>query len=145
MRRFLRARFFLLVGVILAGVAALVLGRPASPGNSGRAWDVSNPTPVTVAQQELAPPAPCEGRFVAWTLSAATAIRIREIRMYLSNGSGLAINDLDGDGRLDMVFASVDSKSAILWNKGDLHFEAETLEDNFLNFAQSNADRLLGQ
>jgi hypothetical protein len=143
MRRFLRARYFLLVGVTLAGVAALVLGRPASPGNSGRAWDVSNLTPVTVAQANLASPAPCEGRFVPHTLEVATGVRIREIGMYISNGSGLAVNDLDGDGLQDIVFASVDRESTILWNQGGLRFEAETLDDAFtrgVNIVDVNGD-----
>ncbi len=64
-------------------------------------------------------------------LPFATGLRLREIGTYISNGAGVAVNDLDDDGDLDLVFASVDRESAILWNQGDLVFEAEPLDDRF--------------
>lgn len=87
--------------------------------------------PVTTVQRPFAPAAPCTDQFIAHTLPFATGIRIREINTYESNGAGLAVNDLDDDGDLDLVFASIDSESAILWNEGGLKFTPETLADQF--------------
>ncbi len=64
-------------------------------------------------------------------LDFTTGMRLREISTYISNGAGVAANDLDNDGDLDLVFASVDRESTILWNDGGLSFTTETLDDTF--------------
>lgn len=64
-------------------------------------------------------------------LDFATGTHLREINTYESNGSGVAVNDLDGDGDLDIVFASVDGEAVILWNEGNLKFKTEALADNY--------------
>ena len=87
--------------------------------------------PVDVAQTPVHRSSTCSGRFVPHRLDFATGTRLREINTYVSNGAGVAVNDLDGDGDLDLVFASVDGESAILWNRGGLEFEAEALDDRF--------------
>jgi hypothetical protein len=84
--------------------------------------------PVEVARTRLSQPSACEGRFVARNLSVATGMRMREIRTYASTGSGLAAGDLDGDSDLDLVFASIDRESTILWNDGELAFTSEPLD-----------------
>lgn len=84
--------------------------------------------PVTVTQRAFNQSTACAGHFVTHTLPFATGIRIREINTYESNGAGLAINDLDGDGDLDLVFASIDDRSAILWNQGNLQFTEEEID-----------------
>jgi hypothetical protein len=91
--------------------------------------------PVDTTQIGLAQAPACEGRFVPHTLGVANGMRMREIRTYASNGSGLAAGDLDGDGDLDMVFASVDRESTILWNDGALAFTPEPLDDQFTRAA----------
>ena len=58
-------------------------------------------------------------------------MRLREISTYISNGAGVAANDLDNDGDLDLVFASVDRESSILWNDGDLAFTSEPMDATF--------------
>src|SRR5262249_19726135 len=44
------------------------------------------------------------------------------IRMYQGNGEGVAINDLDNDGKLDIVLANYSGMNTILWNEGNLKF-----------------------
>jgi hypothetical protein len=102
--------------------------------------------PVEVTRTRLAQPSACEGRFVPHTLSVATGMRMREIRTYASNGSGLAAGDLDADGDLDLVFASIDRESAILWNDGGLAFTPEPLEASLAraaNIVDVDGDGLL--
>jgi enediyne biosynthesis protein E4 len=92
---------------------------------------VADLLPVTVTQRALNPSTACAGHFITHTLPFATGTRLREINTYESNGAGLAVNDLDSDGDLDLVFASIDSASAILWNEGQLKFTEEPLPDRF--------------
>lgn len=92
---------------------------------------VTDLLPVIVTQRALTPSTACTGHFVTHTLPFATGIRIREINTYESNGAGLAINDLDNDGDLDLAFASIDDRSAILWNQGNLQFTEEEIDDQF--------------
>lgn len=87
--------------------------------------------PASVSRVKLAPRAACEGRFLAHKLDITAGMRMREIRTYASNGSGVAAGDLDGDGNVDLVFASVDRESTILWNRGSLEFTPEALDDSF--------------
>lgn len=118
----------------LATVALLLWwSQPARPAPTAHA--VERPTaPVSIRTSELeaseqAAPEACSGSFVTHRLDFATGTRAREIGTYLSNGAGVAANDLDNDGDLDLVFASVDGQSAILWNEGGLQFRTEELED----------------
>ncbi|MCC9074760.1 CRTAC1 family protein [Litorilinea aerophila] len=104
------------------------------PGDGGRpvAAQVNGPSvPAAVALRPLSPAGGCTGTFVAHSLDFTTGTRLREITTYISNGAGVAVNDLDNDGDLDLVFASVDGPGAILWNQGDLRFEAAPLDDRY--------------
>lgn len=101
------------------------------PTSRQPALAVADLLPVTVSQRVLTPSTACADHFVTHTLPFATGARLREINTYESNGAGLAVNDLDDDGDLDLVLASIDSESAILWNEGGLNFTPERLADRF--------------
>ena len=69
----------------------------------------------------------CSGRFVAHELPHTTGANIERIGFFLSNGAGLAINDLDQDGNLDIVLGNLLGANQIFWNVGDMRFDPETL------------------
>lgn len=51
------------------------------------------------------------------------------IRLFDTYGAGVAVNDLDNDGDLDVVLGAHDGPNTILWNEGDLTFRPTTLGD----------------
>lgn len=71
--------------------------------------------------------ATCSGQFIGHELDHITSVDDTPIRMFESNGAGLAINDLNNDGLLDIVLANLDGEESILWNEGNLQFRRETL------------------
>jgi hypothetical protein len=101
----------------------------ASPQQTAPAAAIT--VPIAVETVALPPSDRCAGIFVTHRLDFTTGTRLREIGTYVSNGAGVAVNDLNNDGLLDIVFASVDGQSAILWNEGDLKFSIETLDARF--------------
>jgi hypothetical protein len=117
-------------------VASLLLALPAlagcgGPGSAGGtlahvAAPVSSmqATPVVVTRATLAlPKQPCAGSFVEHSLPYTTTAGVDT--MFESNGTGLAIGDLDGDGQPDIIFANLKGPNAILWNRGDLQWQKE--------------------
>ncbi len=86
---------------------------------------------ATIAKAALAEESGCSAAFVTHRLDFTTGTRLREINTYISNGAGVAANDLDNDGDMDLVFASVDREAEILWNDGDLKFTPQPLDDRF--------------
>ncbi|MEO8609526.1 MAG: CRTAC1 family protein [Chloroflexota bacterium] len=106
---------FFVVGLITLLWAAPVVGQDASE------------IPLKVETQALVEGA-CSGQFVAHDLDyTSTVPGGGKVRMFDANGGGVAINDLDGDGQLDIVFANQSGQNTILWNTGDLNFRADPL------------------
>ena len=103
----------------------------------GQHLPVTSPLPpsrvvsTTVARAALAGESGCSDAFVTHRLDFTTGTRLREINTYISNGAGVATHDLDNDGDMDLVFASVDREAQILWNEGDRTFTPQTLDDRF--------------
>ncbi len=81
---------------------------------------------ITVVQTPLAS-SECSGAFVAHDLDHVTMARGQQVRKYDSNGAGLAVNDLDNDGDLDLVLANLAGRNSIFWNEGGLDFRKETI------------------
>ena len=83
--------------------------------------------PVSVDSAALSEGSACSGRFIAHALDHITTPTAMPVGFYDSNGAGLAINDLDNDGLLDIVLANLAGDNHIFWNRGALQFEREAL------------------
>jgi hypothetical protein len=81
---------------------------------------------VNITEQPLRTGPACTGTFKTHTLDHTTSIAGEVVRMFDSNGSGLAINDLDNDGDLDLVLANLNGPNSIFWNEGNLTFRQDT-------------------
>lgn len=87
--------------------------------------------PAPWIQTSVAPlstPTDCTNRFIAYDLDHTTDGGQTVIPVYESNGSGVAINDLDNDGDLEIVLANLNGQNTILWNDGDLRFRTQRLD-----------------
>lgn len=88
--------------------------------------DTADSLPVQVESTPFKTMA-CSNQFIARPLDHITRPKSEPIRMFDSNGAGLAINDLDHDGDLDIVLANLKGENTLLWNEGSLTFRRETL------------------
>jgi enediyne biosynthesis protein E4 len=71
----------------------------------------------------------CSSTFVSHELDFITRVHDPEhIGAYDSNGTGVAVGDLDNDQDIDMVLANLKGNNAILWNEGSLQFRKEELD-----------------
>ena len=111
-----RLASLLLLSLLLSGCAVPLL-LPAAAGEVSAQLDV---LPYQAA-------APCVNRFVEHKLDFITNVDEDPVRLFASNGSGLAVNDLNLDGRLDLVLANLDGQNAVLWNEGQWTFRREDL------------------
>ncbi len=85
--------------------------------------------PVNVEQIALAQSSQgCTNTFVASDLPHTTTVPGDAVEMFEANGAGVAVNDLDRDGDLDVVLANHSASNTILWNEGQLRFRAEPMQ-----------------
>ena len=110
------ASLLLLLSLLLSG-CAVPLMLPAAAGEVSAQLDM---LPYQAA-------APCVNRFIEHKLDFITNVDEDPVRLFASNGSGLAVNDLNLDGRLDLVLANLDGQNAVLWNEGQWTFRREDL------------------
>ncbi len=83
--------------------------------------------PFATFRTSFAAAAPCRDRFIPHDLAHTTTTSGALVRFYQSNGSGLAINDLNNDGLLDVVLGNLKGANTILWNEGGLHFRQQPI------------------
>lgn len=82
---------------------------------------------LIVQQTPLRTDTACSGRFVPHDLPHVTGTAVERVGFFYSNGSGLAVNDLDNDGDEDIVLGNLLGPNHIFWNEGDFNFRQEVL------------------
>ncbi|HEU5089854.1 MAG TPA: CRTAC1 family protein, partial [Roseiflexaceae bacterium] len=113
------SRFWLLMLLACAGCAApRHTVTPATPVAA---------TALFSSQPLVAPAEPCANTFVTHPLAHTIDIPESNVAVFDGNGSGLAIGDLDDDGRLDFVLGNLHGPNAIFWNQGNLTFRRQVL------------------
>ena len=125
--------------------ALLALAACGAPVPAPQAQQPAPHAPVSVSARPLAASGTCTRTFVAHTLPHTTSVGDGAVSLYESNGAGVAINDLDGDGLLDIVLANLRGPNTIMWNRGSMAFRPQQLDDNdsrAANIVDVNGDGL---
>jgi len=117
---------------IAACAALLALLAGCGESDEGRAAPQARPPAATTAtdttiERSYAAPAACAPGFVAHRLVHVTQPRGPVVTYYDSNGSGVAVDDLDGDGDLDLVLADLNGPNVVAWNEGAMRFREQAL------------------
>ncbi len=113
----------LVLGMLVTfGIWILLSSRLAGAGAAMVTAEITvTETPFAAATE------PCTGSFVATDLPHTTQAPGAATRLFDSNGAGLAVGDLDGDGADDIVLANLSGPATILWNRSGLRFEKQPL------------------
>lgn len=112
---------------MLLVVCGLLTGCALAPAAEPVSAPAGKRVAVSMAATAMRTGAPCTGAFAAHDLDHITQAPGDLTRLFDSNGSGLAVNDLDGDGDADIVLANLAGPSTILWNEGGLNFVRQEL------------------
>lgn len=105
------------------GASVGSLGQVAFPPTAGTAAATWASVPLAPAECGVAE------RFVRHELDHVTQASDAPARLFDSNGSGVAADDLDGDGLADIVLGNLEGPNTILWNEGGWQFTAESMQD----------------
>ncbi|MEZ4865351.1 MAG: CRTAC1 family protein [Caldilineaceae bacterium] len=117
---------------VLAAIFWLTLFIPGCRASQPAISQRRHPLPeaqavVHLTTYSLNAPARCRDYFVTHTLDHLTTTADGMVRMFQANGAGMASNDLDNDGHLDLFLGSESGPNTILWNEGALTFTKRTL------------------
>ncbi len=116
--------FILLVGAMIYLNRSILLAPAEEPAPFQNITDL---VAVQVTRNPIASPmAGCTDHFLAHELDHLTNTTDGIIRAFAANGAGLAVNDLDNDGDLDLVLGAEAGANSILWNQGGLTFTKST-------------------
>lgn len=122
-------RWFGRVGLLIGALASACGNAGGASREPIAALTTGPATPVKFETQALAEPLVCGDGFVAHTLDHTTVTHGPDVRKFESNGSGVAVGDLDADGLLDIALANVGGPATVLWNRGGFTFETQRLGD----------------
>ena len=109
----------------LLALTSLILAGCVARGESSGSPRAN--TPVTTLERSFQTAPECVGSFTEHTLAHTTKPRTGTNTVYDSNGSGVAVGDLDNDGLLEVVLGNLDGPLSVLWNSGDFKFKQTTL------------------
>jgi enediyne biosynthesis protein E4 len=121
----------LVVAAGLVGIttAALLLESPVVARSTAPAKPSSN-VAVTTTATKYPTASECATTFRPHGLPHTTRARGNETLPYDTNGAGLAVGDLDGDGNTDVVLGDLRSTTSVLWNTGNFTFARQPLDDS---------------
>ncbi len=115
----IKAAVLLFIALLMAGCTSARPTTPPPPRATAAA---------SVASVALDRAAPCMNAFVPHLLDHTTTMGTdAAVKMFENNGAGVAVNDLDGDGKLDIVLANLAGQNSIFWNQGELSFQRELM------------------
>lgn len=106
----------------------------------------ANEPQISVQITPFATSQSCSATFQTHILGHVTTPSQQIAALYESNGAGVAINDLDNDGDIDIVLANLQGDNTIWWNDGALNFRGHRLahgSSRAVNIVDVNGDGLL--
>lgn len=116
-------------------VLAITLGCSSTSSVSHSNFIPRIGTPLAPASVTTLPvqtsPLDCTNGFISHTLDHITTPSSTEVHQFESNGAGVAINDLNNDGWLDIVLANLKGPSSIFWNRGNFQFDKQELLEQY--------------
>ena len=128
-RRGLRLAVALATALASVWAVGSPAGAQAKDADAGSfATHAADAAASVVRAAPLREPSACSGRFVRHVLPHAT-IPNHPRQPFDSNGAGVALADLDGDGAIDIALAGLGAPLTVLWNAGEeLRFERMVLD-----------------
>ena len=118
--------------LLLAGASFILAGcaSKGEPATKVMAPAVMQEVAITSSSNKLARSNVCTGAFLEHDLNHTTTVRQGERVAFDTNGSGLAVGDLDRDGLPEIVLGNVGGATSVQWNEGDFKFRRKELLTN---------------